>query len=122
MNESIISIAKQFKNASASAKTFEGFLLGEVVAPLPDIKIQTSDEIILDKSNLIFSAHVLDDYTRAFEIVEGNNLVINASTPSIYTAKGKIKLTDKLKNGDKLILIPSDNNNMYIVIDRAVML
>lgn len=110
MNDSIVSIAKQLKNAS-NVKRFEGFLLGEVVTPLPDIKIQTSDEIILDKSNLIFAAHVLDDYTRPFEMV--------GTTP---TQTGQIKFTNKLQNGDKLILIPSDNDNMYIVIDRAVIL
>lgn len=111
MNESIVSIAKELKNASKNAKRFEGFLLGKVVAPLPNIKIQTSDEVVLDASNLIFAAHLVDDHIKSYEIVGTNPL-----------EKGKIKFTDKLQNGEILILIPSDNDNMYIVVDRAVML
>ena len=111
MNDSVVSIAKEFKNASKNAKRYEGFLLGKVVAPLPDIKIQLSEEVSLDKSNLILAANLVDDYTKNYEMVGTNPL-----------QKGRIKFTDKLKNGEILILIPSDNDNMYIVIDRAVMI
>lgn len=122
MNEAIVSIAKNFKDAKEGGKQFEGFLIGDVVAELPEIKVQIDPAIILDKTNLIFSAHVLHDYIREFEIFEGKEIIINDSLPNTFTAKGKIKWTDKLKNGDKLILVPSSNDNMYIVIDKAVSL
>lgn len=141
MNEAIVSIAKQFKNAKEGGKQFEGFLIGDIVADLPEIKVQIDPAIILDKTNLIFAAHVLHDYEREFEIYEaeiqftdkncGTTTVASAHSHGIetlnvdsstLTAKGKIKWTDKLKNGDKLILVPSTNDNMYIVIDKAVSL
>jgi len=122
VNEAIVSIAKQFQNAKNGGKQFEGFLIGEVVAELPEIKVQIDPAIILDKTMLIFSAHVLHDYEREFEIFEGEEIIINNSIPNMFTAKGKIKWTDKMKNGDKLILVPSSNDNMYIVIDKAVSL
>jgi len=117
VNEAIISIAKQFQNAKNGGKQFEGFLIGDVVAELPDIKIQIDPAIILDKTNLIFAAHVLPDYVRDYELydITDINLVNRRSD-------GKIKWTDKLKSGDKLILVPSSNDNMYIVIDKAVTL
>ena len=117
MNEAIISIAKQFQNAKNGGKQFEGFLIGDVVAELPDIKIQIDPAIILDKTNLIFAAHVLPDYVRDYELydITDINLVNRRSD-------GKIKWTDKLKSGDKLILVPSSNDNMYIVIDKGVAL
>ena len=122
MNEAIVSIAKEFQNAKNGGKLFEGFLIGDIVADLPDIKVQIDPAVVLDKANLIFSAHVLHDYEREFEIFEGKEIIINNSTPNTFTAKGKIKWTDKLKSGDKLILVPSSNDNMYIVIDKAVSL
>lgn len=122
MNEAIVSIAKQFQNAKNGGKQFEGFLIGDVVANLPDIKIQIDPAIILDKTNLIFAAHILKDYEREFEIFEGEEIIINGSTPETFTAKGKVKWTDEIKSGDKLILVPSSNDNMYIVIDKGVTL
>ena len=86
MNEAIVSIAKEFQNAKNGGKQFEGFLIGDVVAELPDIKIQIDPAIILDKTNLIFAER-------------------------IYNGVGV---------GRKLILIPSSNDNMYVVIDKAV--
>lgn len=120
MNESTIKIAKKFKEAKDGGKQFEGFLIGKVVSELPDIKVETSPEITLDKSQLIFSAHILNDYEREFEIFEGEEIAITGLAPSTFTAKGKIKWTDKLKIDDKLILVPAGNNQMYIVIDKAV--
>ena len=122
MNEAIVSIAKQFKNAKNGGKQFEGFLIGEVVAELPDIKIKIDPAIVLDKTNLIFAAHVLKDYEREFEVLEGDSISIVSVGSGAFTAKGKIKWTDEPKTGDKLILVPSSNDNMYIVIDKAVSL
>ena len=117
MNEAIVSIAKQFQNAKNGGKQFEGFLIGDVVAELPDIKIQIDSAIILDKTMLIFAAHVLPGYVRDYELydITDDELVLRRSD-------GKIKWIDELKNGDKLILVPSSNDNMYIVIDKAVSL
>ena len=139
MNEAIISIAKNFKDAKEGSKQFEGFLIGKVVSELPDFKVELSPEITLDKSHLFFSAHVLHDYEREFEIYDaeiqftdencGTTTTASAHSHGIaslnvdsstLTAKGKMKWTDKLKIDDKLILVPAGNDNMYIVIDKAV--
>ena len=122
MNEAIVSIAKQFQNAKNGGKQFEGFLIGVVVAELPNVKVQIDPAIVLDKTNLIFSAHVLNEYTREFEILTGGEININNSTTNTFKASGKMKWTDEPKIGDKLILVPSSNDNMYIVIDKAVTL
>ena len=121
MNEAIVSIAKQFQNAKNGAKQFEGFIIGDIVADLPEIKVQIDPAIILDKTNLIFATHILKDYTREFEIFDAYE-EIKTSNPKPFHAEGKIKWTDEPKTGDKLILVPSSNDNMYIVIDKAVSL
>ena len=121
MNEAIVSIAKQFQNAKNGGKQFEGFLIGDVVAELPDIKIQIDPAIILDKTMLIFAAHILKDYTREFEIFDAMGC-FNDAHEKVFCANGKFKWTDEPKTGDKLILVPSSNDNMYIVIDKGVTL
>ena len=122
MNEAIVSIAKQFQNAKNGGKQFEGFVIGDIVADLPNIKVQIDTAIILAKTNLIFASHVIKDYEREYEVLEGEQIsIVNVGAGS-FTAKGKIKWTDEPKTGDKLILVPSSNDNMYIVIDKAVSL
>lgn len=99
---------------------FEGFYIGVIEVAPPEIKVRLGPEVILHKENLIISAAVLKDYEREFKIIEGEEIVITGSVPNTFTAKGKIKWTDELKTGDKVILVPAQNDNMYILIEKAV--
>lgn len=99
---------------------FAGFYIGVVEVAPPEIQVRLGPEVILYKENLIISAAVLKDYEREFEIIEGKEMIIAGSIPNTFTAKGKIKWTDELKIGDKVMLVPAQNENMYILIDKAV--
>lgn len=122
-----------------NGSSFAGFYVGTVEVAPPDIKVRLSPEIVLYKDNLIISASVLKDYEREFEIYDTEiqftdsncgqtnvasnhshtveSLNINTDT---FRAKGKIKWTDELEQGDKVILVPAQNENMYILIEKAV--
>ena len=135
-----VELAKTIKSQSQNTPTYEGFLIGEIVNEPPEIKISIDPAITLDKTNLIFASHVLTQYRREFEI-EGEiqftdenagttttaaghthgiqSLNVNSNT---LKAKGFVKWTDTLKQGDKVILIPAGNDQMYIVLDKAVTL
>ncbi|MER2170541.1 MAG: DUF2577 family protein [Psychrobacillus psychrodurans] len=99
---------------------FAGFYIGVIEVAPPEIQVRLGPEVILYKENLIISAAVLKDYEREFEIMEGEEIIIAGSIPNAFTAKGKIKWTDELKTGDKVILVPAQNDNMYILIEKAV--
>lgn len=99
---------------------FAGFYVGVIEVAPPEIQVRLGPEIILYKENLIISAAVLKDYEREFEIMEGKEITIAGSIPNTFTAKGKIKWTDEIKIGDKVILVPAQNDNMYILIEKAV--
>ena len=99
---------------------FAGFYIGVIEVAPPEIQVRLGPEVILYKENLIISAAVLKDYEREFEIIEGKEMIIAGSIPNTFTAKGKIKWTDELKIGDKVMLVPAQNENMYILIDKAV--
>lgn len=139
MDKSMVELAKIFKDTAKSVPTFEGFLVGKVLAAPPDIKVSIDEAIILDKSHLVIAAHVLKDYEREFEILEGEIQFTdeNCGTTSVSSnhshniaslnvdsqtlkAKGKIKWTDTLKADDLVILVPAGNGQMYILLDKAV--
>ena len=120
MEESINELAGVIESVAKSAPKFEGFIIGTVISPPDDLRVSIDEAIILDKTNLIIAAHVLSDYEREFEIVEGDEISIDSSPIRTFTAKGKFKWMDSLKVNDLVILIPSENQQMYILIDKAV--
>ncbi|PEB56247.1 hypothetical protein CON65_15940 [Bacillus pseudomycoides] len=103
----IVELAKLFKDREN--EPYEGYVIGEVMADFPDVKIKIDDNIHLDVSHLVFAAHLLSNYTREYEIVD-----------EFSVTTGKIKWTDTIKKGDRVILVPSQNGQSYIVIDKAV--
>lgn len=119
-------------------KPYESFIIGTVLSQPPEPKIKISDEIILTKRHLIFAASVVADYEREYEIYDAEiqftdencgqttatdhshgiaTLNVDSNT---LKSKGKIKWTDTLKPGEKVILIPAANAQKYIVIERGV--
>jgi Protein of unknown function (DUF2577) len=94
-------------------KSFDGFVIGKVISSFPDIKIQIDNNIHLDASHLIFSSHLLEEYKREFKIN-------GTSNGESYIAEGNIEFTDSIKVNDLIILVPSSNNQSYVVLDKGV--
>lgn len=120
MEEGIVELASVIKGVTKEVPRFEGFVIGRVISPPDDLRVSIDEAIILDKTNLIIAAHVLSDYEREFEIIEGDEISIDSSPIRTFTAKGKFKWTDTLKVDDLVILVPSQNEQMYILIDKGV--
>lgn len=127
------------KKTNQKESEFPGFFIGTVEVAPPEIQVRLSPEVVLFNDNFIIAASVLKEYEREFEIFEAEiqftdaicgqtNNVSNHShaieslnvDSDTFTAKGKIKWTDELVEGDKVILVPAQNENMYILIDKAV--
>lgn len=92
--DGISELARLFKERDN--KPYMGPIVGNVVSPLPDIKIQIDNNIILNISNLVISNHTYMHYKN----IDDTWLVI----------------------GDKVILIPSTDEQTYFLIDKAVIL
>jgi hypothetical protein len=126
---------------------YMGPQVGTVISPPPNIKVSLGEKIILDKEDLIISAHVLAGYQRAMEITNIKNTGLSSGSGDMdfhltgnppsknYTitglsipqssamkSEGTLKYTDTLKVGDQVILIPSNDNQKYYLIDKAVRL
>lgn len=106
-----VEMAKLLKERNNN--TFDGFVIGTVISSFPDIKIQIDTNIHLDASHLIFASHLLEGYKRDFKI-DGT------SNGESYTAEGNIEFSDSIKVNDLIILVPSSNNQSYVVLDKGV--
>ncbi len=94
-----------------------GVQLGRVVSPLPDIKVALGEKIILTKEHLIFAAHMLKDHKRGYR-ANGSIEFLDVDAP--FTAEGEIEFTDSLQAGDRVIIIPTKDEQKYYVLDKAV--
>jgi len=129
--DGISELAKMFKERES--RPYVGPRVGKVTSPPPEIKITLEDGIILDKTHLVIAAHVLQGYEREVRIPLTNSEGVTDSKNvgdhgshkhNIETVglEGSIQFTDTLKLGDKVILIPSTDEQTYFLIDKAVIL
>jgi hypothetical protein len=84
----------------------QSITIGTVLAPPPEIKIKLNDSIVLTKSQLVFSSHMLSNYNRTAKI--------NGGEPST------IEFIDTIKSGDQVIIVPTVDGQTYYVVDKAV--
>lgn len=101
--DSITELAKLFKDRENPS--MQGICIGKVLSTPPNLKI-TVNGFILDKSNLVVSKHLLNTYTTSGETVGDHGQHTHA-------------IEDMLKNGDKVIVIPSVNDLTYFIIDKV---
>lgn len=85
-------LAKMFK--SRENKNYMGPIIGEIISPLPNIKIKLRNEIFLEKHNCVIANHIYIHYK---------------NIDNTY-----------LLNGDKVILIPSGDEQLYFLVDKVV--
>lgn len=118
-------LAKMFKDREN--RTYLGPQIGVVISPPPEVQIGLGEKIMLTKEQLVFAALLLAGYQRETEISQTSNLSGStapadghAHTYQSLGMVGTIKLTDTLKAGDEVILIPSADEQLYFVVDKAV--
>lgn len=80
---------------------------GIVLAVPPEPRIRLTDAIILEKNHLVFSAHMLKDYERKIELNKSG-------------IENDLKTMDEFEVGDEVILIPTLDEQLYYVVDKAV--
>lgn len=131
MEDYSVKLAKLFKERENIS--FIGIQIGKVISPPPEIKIQLGKEIILTKDKLIFCASVLNGYKRLIEIPQTNT---TGKTDSVSIGDhgshlhnvaelgltGELIFTDTLKQGDEIILFPTQDEQLFFVLDKAVRL
>lgn len=94
------------------------FFIGEVLSPLPDLKVKVCD-IELDKDNLMIDKWLLDRATETFiDYDEGIHSHGDATGPGSHKHEIREPLKDSLNVGDSVIMLKS--NNTFIIISKVV--
>jgi len=122
-----------------------GPIIGIVVNSPPDIKIKAlSGRATLDKNDLYINEYLLPGHKRTIEsngVIDlgdelcGQTDLINDGgyqagthrhtletlevTDGSYSSEGELILTDALKKGDEVLLLPTDNNQKFFVICKV---
>lgn len=111
-------------------KTNLSITTGRVIKAPPEVEVRLNDVVILKKHQLVFSAHMLKGYERELElkftstnsgatnVADGHSHVIENF--DVDSKDAKIKTTDTIKSGDEVIMIPTNDGQLYFVIDKAV--
>ena len=116
-----------------------------VTSAPPNLKVQYKN-IELDKDNIWINESLLDTYIREFQTekskmnLQGETALALAGVTGQatenptghkhpiqfqsqdYTAEGKIKFIDTLKKGDKLAILPTEDNQDFIILSKVVRL
>lgn len=95
MNEAYTELAKILKERDN--KHVESLIIGNIVSPLPTLKVKIHDKVILDKHNLIVAGHIFLHYKNG-------------------------ELDTWLQVGDEVSLMPTSNSQVYYLIDKVVRL
>ena len=116
-DENITALAKLLKERDN--KEYIGVITGTIEQGFPDVKIRVDATVVLDNSHLIWARSLLTDRKRKCYI---SNPANGVPDHGLNGAEGEFYWTEELKVGDNVILLPTQNEQIYYVIDRVVVL
>ncbi len=136
-----IGLAHMFKERDNIDKI--GNCIGKVVDIEP-IKISIlNGDVILQEEQLYICSNLLDTYTRKYKeegniqfrdincgttnnVNDGgqgasshNHIIENISIKTEYNSEGTIVLTDTLKVGDEVLIVPSESEQIFFIVDKV---
>ena len=134
MQDPYIEILAAMQRQGASTNP-PGIKLAEVVAPPPDIVIKMGD-LQVDKDNVRIADYLLPGYTRQANQQSTGNIITHVPVPpgeepqeydtytqiESLTHSGTIALSDTLKPGDVVAVMPTTDGQTYIVLAKVVSL
>ena len=140
---------KYYKNINTLARMFKardnpewlGAVTGEVVKAPPELEVKLENKAIVKNHKIIISIEKIIGYKRTYSL-EGNvtqydfdNTTSSEAVPNhpshpipklsgkgTYKAEGTIQWTDTLKVGDKVLMLPTNEEEYFYLIDKVVRL
>ena len=118
-----------------------GAVTGEVIKAPPQLEVKLQNGIVIKNHKIMISIEKIVGYKREFSL-EGtiDEITINATTSNKpcglgatnphgtiqgagdYKTVGSITWTDTLKVGDKVLMLPTNKEEYFYLIDRVVRL
>lgn len=117
-----------------------GAVTGEVVKAPPQLEVKLENGVIIKNHKIMISIEKIIGYQRTYSL-EGNitqydfenttatevasnhtHQIKKLSGNGNYKAEGTIQWTDTLKVGDKVLMLPTNENEYFYLIDKVVRL
>ena len=138
-NKSVATLASLLKDRDNPV--WLGAVTGEVIKAPPELEVKLQSGVIINKHKIMVSIEKIAGYKREFSI-DGtiNDITINATTSNKpcglgasnahgtiqgkgnYKTVGTITWTDTLKVGDTVLMLPTNKEEYFYLIDRVVRL
>ena len=138
-NKSIVKLAEIIKKRDNPL--WLGAVTGEVVKAPPELQVKLENGIIIKNHKIMISIEKIVGYQRTYSL-KGNitqydfdnttssepvsthpaHPIKKLSGKGTYTAEGTIQWTDTLKVGDKVLMLPTNKEEYFYLIDRVVRL
>jgi hypothetical protein len=116
--DGITEFAKELKKRDN--KVFQSIGIGTVISAPPAIKIQFNG-FVLGKDRIVVAEHLLPTYKRdtlpAITVSSASIPDHGSHTHAVDIAD--ITFTDTLKQGDKVIVVPTVDDAIYFIIDKV---
>ena len=138
-NKSIVKLAEIIKKRDNPL--WLGAVTGEVVKAPPELEVKLENGIIIKNHKIMISIEKIVGYQRTYslqgEITQYDFKNTTSSEPvpnhpahpikklsgkGTYTAEGTVQWTDTLKVGDKVLMLPTNKEEYFYLIDRVVRL
>ena len=100
-----------------ATKVEASFFIAKVISPLPNLKVNLND-IVLDKDDFLISKWLLDRNEDLFTEYQGHSHGGDTTGDGNHRHQIKFNIQDKLKIGDKVILLRIDDK--FIILDKVV--
>lgn len=114
-----IELAKKFKERDKKQRI--GNIVGKVINTSP-LKISILDgQVVLSGEQLYISISLENSYKREFETsnIEGKMSNVSSHLHIIESLKGTITFTDTLKVNDEVLLIPTEGEQTWFIVDKV---
>ena len=118
-----------------------GAVTGEVVKAPPELEVKLENGIIIKNHKIMISIEKIVGYQRTYSLqgeitqYDFENTTSSEPVPNhpahpikklsgkgTYTAEGTVQWTDTLKVGDKVLMLPTNKEEYFYLIDRVVRL
>ena len=138
-NKSIVKLAEIIKKRDNPL--WLGAVTGEVVKAPPKLEVKLENGIIIKNHKIMISIEKIVGYQRTYSLqgeitqYDFENTTSSEPVPNhpahpikklsgkgTYTAEGTIQWTDTLKVGDKVLMLPTNKEEYFYLIDRVVRL
>ena len=118
----LLNAIKMTANEAVEAGQPCDFCFGQVVSEEPNIKIFVEQKMTLNAKQLILTRNVTDFKTKTTitEEYEWETQTSGGHDHKIVHEKKWIKIHNKLKVGEKVVLVKKKGGQKYLVLDRLV--